>query len=65
MDFGPNGERASDGNVIYPNCAAIVYDYDVAGNLTTETLTQYGSTYIKTYTWAGNKLISQSLWVKQ
>ena len=65
MDFGPNGERASDGNVIYPNCAAITYGYDASGNLTTETLMQYGNTYVKTYTWTSGKLTAESLWVKQ
>ena len=65
MDFGPHGERASDGNVIYPNCAAITYGYDGSGNLATETLTQYGNTYVKTYTWTSGKLTAESLWVKQ
>ena len=65
MDFGPTGERATDGNAIYPNQAAIAYGYDGSGNLTTETLTQYGSTYVKTYTWTSGKLAAESLWVKQ
>lgn len=65
MDFGPNGERASDGNLIYPNQAAIAYGYDGSGNLTTETLSMYGNTYVKTYTWTGGKLTGESLWVKQ
>lgn len=65
MDYGPNGERATDGNVIYPNQAAVAYGYDGSGNLTTETLTQYGSTYVKTYTWTSGKLTAESLWVKQ
>lgn len=65
MDFGPNGERASDGNVIYPNCAAVAYGYDASGNLITETLMQYGASYVKTYTWTSGKLTAESLWVKQ
>lgn len=65
MDFGHSGERATNGNVIYPNQAAIEYGYDGSGNLTTETLTQYGDTYVKTYTWTSGKLTAQSLWVKQ
>lgn len=65
MDFGPNGERATDGNVIYANCASITYGYDAGGNLITETLTQYDVKYVKTYTWSGGKMIAESLWVKQ
>lgn len=65
MDYGPNGERATDGNIIYPNCAAEAYGYDGSGNLITETLTQYGATYVKTYTWTAGKMTAESLWVKQ
>jgi hypothetical protein len=65
MDIGPNGELASDGNLIYSNCAAVTYGYDGSGNLTTETLSQYGANYVKTYTWTGGKLVTESLWVKQ
>lgn len=63
MDFGPQGERATDGNLIYPNQAEVAYGYDGSGNLITETLTQYGNVYVKTYTWTGGNLTKQSLWV--
>ncbi len=65
MDRGPNGELASDGNMIYRNQAAIAYGYDGSGNLATETLTQYGNTYVKAYTWTSGQLTAESLWVKQ
>lgn len=65
MEMGPNGELAADGNIIYPNNAAIAYGYDVGGNLITETLVQYGATYVKTYTWTAGKMTNQSLWTKQ
>jgi hypothetical protein len=58
----PVGELASDGRTIYTNCAAVDYAYDGSGNLITETLTQYGKTYIKTYTWSGAQLVAESLW---
>jgi len=64
MDIGPNGEMATDGNLIYSNCAAVAYGY-VSGNLTTETLTQYGKVYVKTYTWTAGLLTGESLWVPQ
>ena len=65
MDFGPVGERATDGNLIYPNQAEVGYGYDAAGNLTSATLSQYGGTYVKTYTWTGGNLIKETLWVRQ
>lgn len=64
MDRGPNGELASDGNMIYRNQAAIAYGYDGSGNLVTETISQYGGTYVKTYTYSAGKLTAESLWVK-
>lgn len=63
MDFGPTGERATDGNMIYPNCSVVDYGYDTSGNLITETLSQYGKIYVKTYTWTGGKFTRESLWV--
>lgn len=62
---GELGELASDNNMIYPNRATITYGYDGSGNLTSETLTQYGNVYVKTYTWTGSNLTGQSLWIKQ
>lgn len=64
-NIGPNGELASDGNSIYPNCAAVAYAYDGSGNLITETVSQYGGTYVKTYTWSGGRITLESLWVRQ
>lgn len=65
MDYGPNGERATDGNIIYPNMAAVAYGFDGSGNLITETLTMYGANYVKTYTWSNGAMTNRSLWVKQ
>lgn len=65
MDYGPNGERATDGNIIYPNQAALAFGYDGNGKMTTATLTQYSAVYVKTYTWTNSLLTAESLWVKQ
>ncbi|HDR9075894.1 hypothetical protein [Burkholderia vietnamiensis] len=41
------------------------YTYDVSGNLTTDTVTKGNQTFVKTYTYAGTQLTSESGWVKQ
>ena len=65
MDYSPLGERATDDNVIYPQQSAISYGYDGSGNLTTQTLVQYGKTYVKTFTWVNGSLTNETLWVAQ
>lgn len=59
------GELASDGKYIYPEYSSHSYGYDGNGNLITDTVVQYGSTYVKTFTYTNNNLTGESLWVKQ
>lgn len=41
------------------------YTYDGSNNLLTETVTKGNTAFVKTYTYSGGNLASESAWVKQ
>jgi YD repeat-containing protein len=41
------------------------YTYDGSGNLTSETVMKGTVAFVKTYTWSGTNLMSETAWVKQ
>lgn len=57
-------ERDTDGNPV-PTWEGHSYGYDGSGNLTTDTVTDGTSTWIRTYMWDGAAQMSDSGWVKQ
>lgn len=57
-------ERDTDGNPV-PTWTGHTYTYDGSGNLETDTVTDGTDTWVRTYTWAGSALSSDSGWVKQ
>lgn len=57
-------ERDTDGNQV-PTWEGHTFGYDGSGNLTTDTVTNGTDTWIRTYTWTGAALSSDSGWVKQ
>lgn len=58
--------RATDGNMIDPDSGAHTYTYS-SGLIATDSFTDSvtGNTYLKTYTWSGSTLTSETGWVKQ
>lgn len=54
------------GTYFLPDDAACVYTYNGPGGaVDTATLTYNGGTWLKTYTYTGNVLTSETGWVKQ
>jgi YD repeat-containing protein len=51
--------------LISPSSLAHTYGYDGSNNLITDTITDGVSTWVKTYTYTGSNLTSESAWVKQ
>ncbi len=41
------------------------YTYNTSGNVLTDTCTNGTNTWVKTYTYTGSNLTSESAWVKQ
>ncbi|HDR9003229.1 TPA: hypothetical protein QDA99_002813 [Burkholderia vietnamiensis] len=41
------------------------YTYDASGNMLTDTVTKGTQTFVKTFTWSGTLLQSETGWVKQ
>lgn len=58
-------KRASDGALVYPDDSPVTYGYDASGNLITETIHQYGISYVKTYAYAAGVLVSETQWTPQ
>lgn len=50
---------------IDPEAVPHTYGYDGSGNLLTDTMVFGGPTFVKTYGWAGAKLVAEGAWVKQ
>lgn len=48
-----------------PDSLAHTYAYNGSGQLTTDTVTDGSSTWVKTYTWSGSTMTNESEWVKQ
>lgn len=56
--------EASDGAALPIESLAVTRTYS-AGLVATETVVHEGNTYVKTYTWSGSELTSETGWVKQ
>lgn len=64
--YGGQFEKATDGNLIYPQLSQQQFGYDGNGRLSTITIQAYGNTYVKTLAYnVGGKVETVSLWVKQ
>ena len=51
---------------VYPDACSHTFGYDGSGRLSTDTMTDGTSTWVKTYTYDGSgRLSGTSLWVKQ
>lgn len=48
-----------------PTYKAHSYTYDNSGNLATDTVTDGGTSWVRTYQWSNGALSSDSGWVKQ
>ncbi|CAG9256032.1 hypothetical protein [Paraburkholderia caribensis] len=48
-----------------PDSLPTTYAYDASGNLVSETKNFGGIVFVKTYTYTGTQLTSESAWVKQ
>lgn len=61
---GAGAERDTNGNPV-PTYKAHTYAYDTSGNLITDTVTDNGSSWVRTYTFVNGAQQSDSGWVKQ
>lgn len=53
----------SDIGIPIPVGLAATYTYS-SGNMTTATVSYKGYTFVKTFTWSGNDMTAETLWVK-
>lgn len=59
-----DGDRDTDGYPV-PTYKAHTFTYDGSGNLQTDTVTDGANTWVRTYTWTGSDMSSDSGWVRQ
>lgn len=65
--FGGQGQFVigSDGSLIDLDSLPHTYTYNGSNQLITESVTNTINTWVKTYTYTGSNLTSESVWVKQ